>query len=79
MMRNLSTRLAKYNISVNDVSPAMIGSTGMIKDEHSVPGLVDTIPVHRLGQPKEVANVVLMFAKTGYATGQSFLLAGGLK
>ena len=32
MMKNLSTRLAQYNISVNDVAPAMIGGTGMIPD-----------------------------------------------
>jgi NAD(P)-dependent dehydrogenase (short-subunit alcohol dehydrogenase family) len=29
MMKNLSTRLAEFNISVNDVAPAMIGDTGM--------------------------------------------------
>ncbi|KAG5937889.1 hypothetical protein E4U53_008119 [Claviceps sorghi] len=37
------------------------------------------VPVHRLGTPDEVANVVIMFAKTGYITGQEVLIAGGLK
>ncbi|KAF7562158.1 hypothetical protein G7046_g1990 [Stylonectria norvegica] len=47
----------------------------------SDPGLAiaGTVPVHRLGQPEEVANVVVMVAKTGYLTGQEILLAGGLK
>ncbi|PSN72140.1 NAD(P)-binding protein [Corynespora cassiicola Philippines] len=78
MMKNLSSRLAEYNITVNDVSPAMIGETGLIPSGDSVPGLVDSIPLGRLGVPQEVANVVEMFCKTGYMTGQSVLLAGGL-
>ncbi|KAF2200768.1 NAD(P)-binding protein [Delitschia confertaspora ATCC 74209] len=78
MMKNLSTRLAEHNITVNDVSPAMIGETGLIPNSETVPGLVDSIPLGRLGTPQEVANVVMMFCTTGYMTGQSVLLAGGL-
>lgn len=78
MMKNLSTRLAEFNITVNDVSPAMIGETGLIPNADSVPGLAQSIPLGRLGLPQEVSNVVLMFATTGYMTGQSVLLAGGL-
>ncbi|PHH64923.1 hypothetical protein CDD81_3780 [Ophiocordyceps australis] len=37
-----------------------------------------SIPLHRMGVPDEVANVVLMLAKTGYMTGQELLLSGGL-
>ncbi|KAK1982286.1 hypothetical protein LZ30DRAFT_590827, partial [Colletotrichum cereale] len=37
------------------------------------------VPVHRLGAPEEVSNVVTMFVKTGYLTGQELVLAGGLK
>ena len=78
MMKNLSTRLAEFNITVNDVSPAMIGETGMIPNGDTVPGLVDSIPLGRLGTPAECGNVVVMFATTGYMTGQSVVLAGGL-
>ncbi|KAL2003194.1 hypothetical protein VTN02DRAFT_4694 [Thermoascus thermophilus] len=79
MMRNLSTRLAEYNISVNDVSPAMIGDTGMIPNAQAIPEVAAEIPLGRLGTPEEVANVVSMLITTGYMTGQSLLLAGGLK
>ncbi|PYI05124.1 short-chain dehydrogenases/reductase [Aspergillus sclerotiicarbonarius CBS 121057] len=79
MMKNLSTRLAAYNISVNDVAPAMIGDTGMIPNAGAVPEVVEGIPLQRLGTPEETANVVTMLVKTGYMTGQSLLLAGGLK
>ncbi|KAK3304718.1 uncharacterized protein B0T15DRAFT_537390 [Chaetomium strumarium] len=82
LMKSLATKHAKDGITVNDVAPAMIGETGMIPDEKFVegtPGDVRNIPVGRLGTPREVANVVLMFCQTGYLTGQSVLLSGGLK
>lgn len=49
MMRNLSTRLAEFNISVNDVSPAMIGDTGMIPSAAAIPEVAAGIPLGRLG------------------------------
>ncbi|OJJ68471.1 hypothetical protein ASPBRDRAFT_57853 [Aspergillus brasiliensis CBS 101740] len=79
MMKNLATRLAEFNISVNDVAPAMIGDTGMIPNAEAIPEVASTIPLGRLGLPEEVANVVTMLVGTGYMTGQSLLLAGGLK
>lgn len=79
MMRNLSTRLAEFNISVNDVAPAMIGHTGMIPNAEAIPEVAAGIPLGRLGTPEEVGNVVGMLVTTGYMTGQSLLLAGGLK
>jgi 3-oxoacyl-[acyl-carrier protein] reductase len=82
LMKSLATKHANDGITVNDVAPAMIGETGMIPDEkflEGTPGDVRNIPVGRLGTPGEVANVVLMFCQTGYLTGQSVLLSGGLK
>ncbi|KAJ5661085.1 NAD(P)-binding protein [Penicillium longicatenatum] len=79
MMKNLSARLAEFNISVNDVAPAMVGSTGMLSDEKAFPGLTDSIPLRRLCTPIEVANAVIMFATTGFATGQSLVVGGGLR
>ncbi|PYH45634.1 SDR family NAD(P)-dependent oxidoreductase [Aspergillus saccharolyticus JOP 1030-1] len=79
MMRNLSTRLAEFNISVNDVAPAIIGDTGMVPNAESVPEIAASIPLRRVGTPEEVANVVTMLVTTGYMTGQSLLIAGGLK
>ncbi|OTA96652.1 hypothetical protein M434DRAFT_392590 [Hypoxylon sp. CO27-5] len=82
LMKNLAMKHAKVGITVNDVAPAMIGETGMIPDEKFVegtPGDVKNIPVGRLGTPQECANVVTMICRTGYLTGQSILLSGGLK
>lgn len=75
-MKNLSTRLIEFGITVNDVAPAMIGNTGMLPNVGHVGGM--DLPLGRLGEPEEVASVVEMFCKTGYATGQSVILAGGI-
>lgn len=82
MVKNLAQKLGKDGITVNDVAPAMIGETGMIPNAkylEGTPGDVKNIPVGRLGTPQECANVVTMLCKTGYLTGQSIVLAGGLK
>lgn len=82
MAKNLALKLAKDGITVNDVAPAMIGETGMIPNAEFVsgtPGDVRNIPVGRLGVPQEVANVVTMLCRTGYLTGQSIVISGGLK
>ena len=79
MMKNLSARLAPSNISVNDVSPALIGNTGVLPAAQYIPNIVRSIPLGRLGEPEEVAEVVRMFAKSGYVTGQSLIAGGGLK
>jgi len=74
MMKNLSTRLARYSITVNEVAPAVIEEPGLISHAANYP-IVHGIPMHRLGTPMEVANVVQMFCNTGYVTGQSVMLA----
>lgn len=82
MMKNLASKHAKDGITINDVAPAMIGGTRMIPDSkflEGTPGDVRNIPVGRLGTTEEVGNVVSMLCKTGYMTGQSILLSGGLK
>ena len=60
----------------------MITETGLIRDEEALkgtPGDVRNIPVGRSGRPQECANVVTMLARTGYMTGQSITISGGLK
>lgn len=82
MARNLAQKLAGKGITVNTVQPAMIEGTVMIPNAESIkgtPGDVKNIPVGRLGTTSEVAEVVSMFVRTGYMTGQTILLSGGLK
>lgn len=82
MARNLAAKLAKHGITSNTVQPAMIGGTSMIPNADMLkgtPGDVKNIPVGRLGTTPECANVVTMLCRTGYMTGQTILLSGGLK
>ncbi|KAK4493907.1 hypothetical protein PRZ48_015092 [Zasmidium cellare] len=82
LSKNLAIKLGKNGITCNDVAPAMITGTGMIPDEEflkGTPGDVKNIPVGRAGSTQECANVVTMLCKTGYMTGQSILISGGLK
>jgi 3-oxoacyl-[acyl-carrier protein] reductase len=82
MARNLAAKLAKDGITANTVQPAMIGGTSMIPNAEMLkgtPGDVKNIPVGRLGTTPECANVVTMLCRTGYMTGQTILLSGGLK
>lgn len=82
LSKNLANKLGKDGITCNDVAPAMITGTGMIPDESMLkgtPGDVKNIPVGRSGSTQECANVVTMLCRTGYLTGQSILLSGGLK
>ncbi|KAF2759044.1 3-ketoacyl-acyl carrier protein reductase [Pseudovirgaria hyperparasitica] len=78
MMKNLSSKLAPFGITVNDIAPAMIGNTGMVNAENIPDWLLEKIPVGRLGYPDECANMVDTIVKTGYMTGQSILLTGGM-
>lgn len=82
LAKNLANKMGKSGITFNDVAPAMITETGMIRDEEALkgtPGDVKNIPIGRSGRPQECANVVTMLCRTGYMTGQSLLLSGGLK
>lgn len=82
LAKNCAAKMGRSGITFNDVAPAMITETGMIKDEEALkgtPGDVKNIPVGRSGRPQECANVVTMLCRTGYMTGQSLLLSGGLK
>ncbi|KAI6950981.1 NAD(P)-binding protein [Hortaea werneckii] len=82
LSKNLANKLGKDRITFNDVAPAMITDTGMIPSEENLkgtPGDVGNIPVGRSGKPEECAGVVTMLCRTGYMTGQSILLSGGLK
>lgn len=82
LSKNLANKMGKSGITFNDVAPAMITETGMIKDEEALkgtPGDVKNIPVGRSGRPQECANVVTMLCRTGYMTGQSIWVSGGLK
>jgi 3-oxoacyl-[acyl-carrier protein] reductase len=64
----------KEGITVNAVAPSLI-QTDMAQQDLRVDP--KSTPIGRLGTPEEVANVVVMLAKTGYITGQTIFVNGG--
>jgi 3-oxoacyl-[acyl-carrier protein] reductase len=72
----LAARYAGSGITVNALAPALITETGMLPGE---PGeLRERIPVGRLGQPGEVAQLSLVVLGNGYLTSQVIGLDGGM-
>lgn len=75
--KSLAIELAKRKITVNAVAPGLI-DTDMIND---VPDFVvkQMIPMRRIGQPQEVADLVSFLAsdKAAYITGQVIRIDGG--
>jgi NAD(P)-dependent dehydrogenase (short-subunit alcohol dehydrogenase family) len=71
--------LAEHGITVNAVAPGQIATrmTGQ-EDQHPAPS--EGIPLGRAGYANEIASLVAWLAGDGssYATGQSFVVDGGL-
>jgi 3-oxoacyl-[acyl-carrier protein] reductase len=67
--------LAKEGITANSVAPALI-ETDMIADNPAA--RPDLIPIGRIGQVQEVADVVMLAVSNGYLTGQTLSVNGGL-
>jgi 3-oxoacyl-[acyl-carrier protein] reductase len=75
LTRGYAARLAKHGITVNAVAPSLIQT-----DMTSANRLADAarIPVGRVGNVEEVAQVVLMVVSNAYMTGQTVQVNGGL-
>lgn len=77
----LAQELATKGVTVNTVSPGYIG-TDMVKAIRPdvLEKIVGTVPVKRLGEPKEIASIIawLVSEDGGYATGADFAVNGGL-
>ena len=75
--RAAAMELGQYGITVNVVAPGPI-QTGWIPAEAEQP-IVDDIPLGRMGQPDDVADVVLFLAseQARWVTGQRLFVGGG--
>ncbi|MFA5542369.1 MAG: 3-oxoacyl-[acyl-carrier-protein] reductase [Bacilli bacterium] len=81
MSKSMARELAKRNITCNVVCPGFI-KTKMtdVLDENLVNQMLNNIPLNRLGDPDDVANLVLFLAsdKSNYITGQTINVDGGM-
>jgi len=78
----LAVELAPFKIRVNAIAPGMI-ETPMIepvkKDPKTLEGLLARVPLHRIGKPEEVSELVLFLASdsSSYMTGSTVVIDGG--
>ena len=83
MTKTGAVELAQYNIRVNSVHPGMI-ETPMTKptpeSRAAIEQLIATTPAQRMGEPDEVASIVLLLAsdESRFSTGAEFVVDGGL-
>jgi acetoacetyl-CoA reductase len=81
LSQSLALETARKGITVNCVAPGFIETemVGAIADE-ILKGIVDKVPVRRLGRPDEVARVVrfLLEDESAYITGAVYAVNGGL-
>lgn len=83
LMRTIAVELAPHKITVNNVAPGAI-DTPLDKPTENDPSkmkkLLSEIPLGRIGQPEEVAGLVLFLAsdEAAYITGSTYAIDGGM-
>ena len=87
LSRTLAVNWAKYNITVNIVSPGFTltpivekaTESGKIDRDEFIRDRVKSIPVKRANQPEDIANAVLFLASSeaDTVTGQEIIVDGG--
>lgn len=80
--RHLAREMAGHGINVNAICPGMIDTpmTRVDAFKDRLGHFVDLIPMHRMGEPAEAADLVLFLAsdEASYITGATVDLNGGL-
>ena len=85
LIRGLAVELAKSGVRVNGIAPGYIRTAQLLSEEHSLgaagaEAAGEFIPMGRIGEPEEIADVVLFLASNAarYMTGQVVVVDGGL-
>ena len=79
-IRGASLELAKYNITVNGVSPGTIMTEGLQElNGEALEEVRQIIPLGYIGEPEDIAYALLYFAseQARYVTGQILIVDGG--
>ncbi len=82
LTKSLARELASKGIRVNAVAPGII-ETDMLKNlpEKVINPLINSIPLGRIGKPKDIANAFLFLASdmSSYVTGEILQVDGGAR
>ncbi len=82
LTRALAVEWAKYNINVNAIAPGTMETEitkTMLEDPAVRKAVTGKIPLKRIGQPSDLAGVVIFLASqaSDYVTGQTIFVDGG--
>lgn len=84
MTRTWALELAPFGITVNAIAPGPIETEffkkANVDGDDKTAALLKSIPVGRIGQPRDVAHAVAYFIdeRAGYVTGQTHFVCGGM-
>jgi 3-oxoacyl-[acyl-carrier protein] reductase len=76
-----SRELARFGIRVNAIAPGFIG-TPMVKQDmkqEALEKLLKMVPVGRMGEPEEVAQVCGFLVENDFVTGSLYGVTGGMR
>jgi len=79
-IRAAAMELAPQGITVNAILPGTILSEGLLKLGMNLDEAAASIPLKRLGDPRDIGHAALFFAsdEAGYITGQTLVIDGGV-
>ena len=83
LVRTWALELGQHGITVNAIAPGPVVTdmfTDVVpEDSDKAQKIADSLPVRRLGRPKDVANATLFFMDpaNGFVTGQTLFVCGG--
>jgi glucose 1-dehydrogenase len=83
MTRTLAIELAPFGITINSIAPGAIETPinkKLLNDPAKLKGLIENIPLKRLGRPNDVAGTAAFLASgnADYITGTTIFVDGGL-
>ena len=84
MTRVWALELGRHGITVNAIGPGPIGTELFERanppDSPRTQGIIDSVPVKRVGTPEDVAQAVSFFLdeRSGFITGQTLYVCGGM-
>jgi glucose 1-dehydrogenase len=83
LTRTICLELAPNNITVNNIAPGAVHTpidADVEADPEKMKALLNEIPLHRMGQPEEIAKLAAYLASdaAAYITGATYIIDGGL-